>query len=235
MENLSLELLKVTSRAIDVKTFRFRLDKETFFKPGQYLILTLKAKGQNVSKAFSISNSPTEKNIIEFTKKISSSDFSKALTQLSVEDRVLLRFPLGNFTFEGEYPKAVFLSGGIGITPIRSIFKYATDKQLSSRLVLLYSSRTPDYLIFRDDFNEMQRTNKNLKIVYTLTDCPEHVEGCRSGYIDEEMVHQEIPDFSECVFYICGPPGMVAAMSSMLLNKLSIPQAKIITENFVGY
>lgn len=235
MENLKCELREVITPCCDVKTFRFETPREIPFKPGQYLVLTLNIGGQNISKAFSISSSPTEKGYVEFTKKISGSPFSRALDTLETGKAYDLRLPMGKFTFEGEYPRVVFLSGGIGITPIRSIFKYATDRQLSSSLVLLYSSRTPEYLIFRSDFSVMQRENRNLKIVYTLTQPSDKTQGLRIGPIDEELVKREVPDYAERIFYICGPPGMVDAMRSMLSNKLSLPAQHIITEDFVGY
>lgn len=235
MENLKLGLAQIVTHCCDVKTFRFELNKDVAFKPGQYLILTLNIAGKDVSKAFSISSSPTEKGFVQFTKKLSNSDFSNALNKLSIGKEYSIRLPMGKFIFDGQFPKAAFLSGGIGITPIRSIFKYAVDKQLSSSLVLLYSGQTPEYLIFRNDFSLMKGKDKNLKVVYTLTNCDEKVAGCRIGYIDDEMVRQEMPDYKERVFFICGPPGMVDGMRAMLLNKLSIPSGQIITEDFLGY
>ncbi|HQP92316.1 MAG TPA: FAD-dependent oxidoreductase, partial [Candidatus Omnitrophota bacterium] len=124
---------------------------------------------------------------------------------------------------------------GIGITPIRSIFKYVTDAKVDSSMVLLYSSQTPEYLIFRSDFSEMQKTNHNLKIVYTLTGCKEEVEGCRIGYINDLLIKDEIPDYKDRIFFICGPPGMVAAMKSILMDKLALSQTQIVTEDFLGY
>jgi ferredoxin-NADP reductase len=235
MNNTPLELIKIVTHCCDVKTFRFSLPQDVPFKPGQYLVVTLPVDGKDVSKALSISSSPTEKGYIEFTKKISNSGFSQQLLKLEIGQKVAIRFPMGRFTFEGEHPKVVFLSGGIGITPIRSIFKNAADKLLSSRLVLLYSSRTPEYLIFREDFEAMASQDPEIKLVYTLTQCEEKIVGCRVGYIDADMIKQEVPDFAQCVFYICGPPAMVDAMKTMLLSKLQLPVSQVITEDFVGY
>ncbi len=235
MENLNLTLIKIITHCSDVKTFRLRLDKEVERKPGQYLILTLNIKGTDVPKALSISSSPTEKGYIEFTKKLTGSDFSQTLNRLEIGTSCPIRLPMGKFTFTGEYPRVAFLSGGIGITPIRSISKYATDKKLSSSLIVLYSSRTPDYLIFKDDFSSMQRKNKNLKIVYTLTNCGDDIPGCRKGQINEDMIRQEIPDYRQRKFYMCGPPGMVDAMRKLLIDKLQTGQENIITEDFLGY
>ena len=236
MENLKLALTEIVTHCCDVKTFRFELKNgDVTFKPGQYLILTLNIAGKDVPKAFSISSSPTEKGFVQFTKKLSNSDFSNALNNLKIGEEYSIRLPMGKFIFDGQFPKVAFLSGGIGITPIRSIFKYAVDKKLSSSLVLFYSSRTPEYLIFRNDFSLMQDADTNIKVVYTLTNCNEMIAGCRAGYIDDEMVKQEMPDYKERVFFICGPPGMVDGMRAMLLNKLSIPSGQIITEDFLGY
>ncbi|MFH0877936.1 MAG: FAD-dependent oxidoreductase [Candidatus Omnitrophota bacterium] len=160
-ERLNCQLTEIITHCCDVKTFRFALERDIAFEPGQYLTLMLPVEGKAVTKVFSISNSPIEKGYVQFTKKISSSGFSKALLELKISQRFDLNLPMGKFTFTGEYPKVAFLSGGIGITPIRSIFKYATDTELASNLILLYSSRTPEYLIFRNDFDLMQKANQN--------------------------------------------------------------------------
>lgn len=69
----------------------------------------------------------------------------------------------------------------------------------------------------------------------SVLNCDEKVAGCRVGYIDDEMVKQEILDHKDRVFFICGPPGMVDGMRAMLTSKLSIPSGQIITEDFIGY
>ena len=74
--------------------------------------------------------------------------------------------------------------------------------------VLLYSNRTEPDIIFRKDFDRMARSGKNLKIIFTLTS-PEAVKtewAGRTGFIDSAMISQEIPDYEERTFYICGPP-----------------------------
>jgi len=235
MPSYTLKIKEIIEQCRDVRTFRFEVDEGVPYKPGQYLVLTLDINGKQTAKAFSLSSSPTEPGFVQFTKKLTDSVFSKALAQLKAGDACKVSYPLGSFTFEGEHPKIGFLIGGIGITPVRSICKNATDRGLAVDMVLLYSSRTPEGLIFRRDFAEMTRVNRNLKVVYTLTQCNEPVEGCRAGIIDEEMVVAEVPDFAQRVFYLCGPPGMVDAMRSLLLKKLSLPADKVVTEDFTGY
>lgn len=83
----------------------------------------------------------------------------------------------------------------------------------------------------------MERVNKNMRIVYTLTsqDIDRQAWRGRTGYIDEKMIKKEIPDYKERTFYICGPPKMVGSLVNVLDNKLSMQEDKIKTENFVGY
>jgi ferredoxin-NADP reductase len=235
MEDFKSKIARITAHCSDAKTFRLDLQREVSYKPGQYLIFTIDIKGAAVSKPLSISSSPTEKGYIEFTKKITGSDFSQTLDAAKVGDECSVRMPLGKFIFDGQFEEAAFLSGGIGITPIRSMLKYATDMKIRSNLVLLYSGRAPEYLIFKDDFEIMQKTNKYLKVIYTLTDCEQRAERCRTGRIDAGMIREEIPDYKKRKFFICGPPGMVGAMRSILTDQLIVQTNNIITEDFFGY
>ncbi|MFH0877935.1 MAG: hypothetical protein V1863_06920 [Candidatus Omnitrophota bacterium] len=74
-----------------------------------------------------------------------------------------------------------------------------------------------------------------IRVIYTLTDCDQNFSGCGKGVIDEKMIQAEIPDCAERMFYVCGPPGMVLAMKTLLTERLNLPAGKIITEEFIGY
>ncbi|MCK4905718.1 FAD-dependent oxidoreductase [bacterium] len=236
MKTITFEtkIIDIIQRTHDVKSFRFKTEESVNFKPGQFFFVTIKIDGEEKTKHFSFSNSPTEKDYLEFTKRITDSDYSKALDKLKVGDWAKLRMPLGKFTFEGEYPKIVFISGGIGITPIRSICKFATDKKIPTDIILLYGNRTEKDIAFRDDIAEMQKLNKNLRVIYTLDNPSKKWEG-RTGHINDEMIKEEISDFQERVFYICGPPKMVEMLRGILKDKLSVAAEKIKIENFSGY
>jgi ferredoxin-NADP reductase len=237
MIDFETEVLNIVQRTHNVKSFRFRIEKDVDFKPGQFFFVTIKIDGVERTKHFSFSNSPTEKEYVEFTKRITDSEFSKALERLKVGDWARLKMPYGSFTFGGEYEKIAFLSGGIGITPIRSICKFATDSMLPTDIVLLYGNDREEDIIFRQDLDNMHSVNKNLRIVYTLTssDIDRKIWKGRTGYIDDTMIKEEIPDYRERVFYICGPPRMVESLIDILNNKLGIEENKIKRENFVGY
>ncbi|MFC1590317.1 ferredoxin--NADP reductase [Candidatus Omnitrophota bacterium] len=231
------EVLDVIQRTHNVKSFRFRLDEEADFRPGQFFFVTIKVGQEEKGKHFSFSNSPTETGYAEFTKRLTDSEFSGALNGLKTGDRARIKMPFGRFTFEGEHAKAAFLTGGIGITPFRSICKYIADKKIKSDIALIYSNRSERDIVFRDDLDEMQSLSSNIKVMYTLTE-PEEGKGSwrgKMGRIDEAMVKKEIPDFKDRVFYICGPAAMVEIMKAILRSRLGMPEEKVITENFTGY
>lgn len=237
MIEFETELINIIQRTHNVKSFRFVTKENAKFKPGQFFFVTINIDGTQRTKHFSFSNSPTEKGYAEFTKRITESEFSGALERLKIGDQVRLKMPYGAFTFEGEYEKIAFLSGGIGITPIRSICKFATDMRLTTDIALLYGNNREEDIIFRQGLDEMSSIDKNIHIVYTLTSQnidKESWQG-RIGYIDDKMIKEEIPDFSERIFYLCGPPKMVEGLNVILKNKLNLKEDNIKTENFVGY
>jgi ferredoxin-NADP reductase len=203
------------------------------YKAGQYMFVTLKNGGQEMRKPFSISSSPTEKDYIEFTKKLTGHPFSDRLDALKKDDPVTIDAPFGKFTFEGESERIGLLSGGVGITPLRSICKFCTDMKLKTKVTLLYGNRTDADIVFRQELEKMQRENNNLKVVFTLAEPEANWEGY-TGNIDADMIKKEITEYSEAVFYVCGPPAMVQAMEN-LLKALGVSLGNVKKENFVGY
>lgn len=223
----------IIPRTYNVKSFRFARAISLNFKAGQYMFVTLKIGEQEARKPFSISSSPTEKDYIEFTKKLTGHPFSDRLDELKVGDSVTIDAPFGNFTFEGESERIGLLSGGVGITPLISICKYCTDMKLNTKVTLLYGNQTEADIVFRQDLEQMQQQNNNLKVVLTLAELKANWNGYK-GNINAEMVKKEIPEYLETVFYVCGPPAMVQAMGN-LLKTLDVPGGNVKEENFAGY
>jgi ferredoxin-NADP reductase len=223
----------IIQRTHNIKSFRLEVKDKVEFKPGQFLFVALKVE-KEIRKPFTISNSPTEKGYIEFTKKITSSIFSLALDKLQPGDTLKIKYPFGKFTFEGEYEKIAFLSGGIGITPVRSIVKYVIDKNLGTDMILLYGNHTIKDIAFQEDFDHMQKGYSKLKVVHILSEAESKWKG-RIGFIDNQIIKEEIPDYKKRKFYICGPPSMIKTMKKILLDELVLPKVKIILENFTGY
>ncbi|MFC1570690.1 ferredoxin--NADP reductase [Candidatus Omnitrophota bacterium] len=231
------ELLEVIERAPDVKSFRFTRPEEADFTAGQYFMLYIDVNGEEKCKPFSFSSSPTERAHIEFTKRLTGSDFSEALNKLEKGDKVRIKMPFGSFTLKAaKTGKIAFLCGGIGITPVRSMAKYAADISVPADMVLLYGNAAEEEIIFREDLDGMEKANPYFKVIYTLTcsDVPKEWKGC-CGFINKAMIEREMPDFEERTFYACGSPYMVKCMVDELKGELKIPDEKIVTEHFLGY
>jgi len=237
MIEFETKVIDIIQRTPNVKSFRFKVDGPVSFKAGHFFLVSIKIDDQERTKHFSFSNSPEEKDYIEFTKRITDSEFSKALDVLRPGDWAKLKMPYGSFTFEGEYEKVAFLSGGVGITPIRSICKHILDKDLKTDVVLLYGNNRQGDIIFKDDFDNISSKYDSIKVVYTLTasDIDKDNWSGRVGYIDSDMIKQEIPDFNTRIFYICGPPLMVQALVSILKDDLCLDDSKVKIESFAGY
>lgn len=197
---------------------------------------------------FSLASSPTEEEIIISTR-IRDTPYKKRLSSLEIGSKAKVTKPLGKFVLHDDYSKpAVLLSGGIGVTPFRSMVKYATDKQLPIRIVMFDSNRNIPNILYKEEFDECLNENTNLKIVYTITekeddnqpssaiDVNKEWKGER-GRIDKAMLERHLNDneIKNSIYYICGPPGMLNAIKELLQNSLQIPKDQIRTEEFTGY
>ena len=198
---------------------------------------------------FTISSSPTE-DFIMITTRIRDTPYKKRLSSLEEGTIVKVRGPQGKFVLhEEDYSKpAVFLSGGIGVTPFRSMIKYATDKQLPIKIVMFDSNRNQENTLFKKEFDEYVNINRNLKIIYTITE--EEAEPSQEtssstrqqwtgerGRIDKAMLTKHLTDdeIKNSIFYTCGPPAMIKAMQDIIQNDLKIPKDRIKVEEFTGY
>jgi ferredoxin-NADP reductase len=183
------------------------------------------------------------------TTRIRGTPYKKRLSSLQEGTRVNVRGPQGKFVLHKDYSKpAIFLSGGIGVTPFRSMIKYVTDNQLPMRIVMFDSNRNVDNILFKKEFDEWANVNKNLKIIYSITE--EEREGSHisssatadewkgeHGRINKAMLTRYLSneDLGNSIYYTCGPPGMIKAMQTLLEDDLQISKERIKIEEFIGY
>ena len=196
---------------------------------------------------FTISSSPTE-NFIMFSTRIRDSPYKKRLSTLEEGAKVKLRGPEGQFVLhQDDYSKpAVFLSGGIGVTPFRTMIKYATDKRLPVKIIMFDSNRNRSNILFKKEFDDWANVNENLKVIYTISEEGQHDKASslstesdwigEYGRIDKAMILKYLDSniLDKSTYYICGPPGMLNAMQA-LLQELNIPKERIKVEEFTGY
>jgi ferredoxin-NADP reductase/nitrite reductase/ring-hydroxylating ferredoxin subunit len=191
---------------------------------------------------FTIASSPTE-DFIMISTRIRDTPYKKRLASLEDEAKIKVRGPEGKFVLHDDYSKpAVFLSGGIGVTPFRSMIKNATDRQLPVKIVMFDSNRNEQNILYKNEFDEWVTTNQNLKIIYTVTgDEPSSLPADEwkgeHGRIDKSMLDKYLTkeELDNSIYYTCGPPGMINAMQNLLQKELQIPKDRIKIEEFTGY
>ena len=246
-------LEKISHHGTDITSFRFaRSDKQRNYylnyKAGQYSVVDLGTKEdpEGPVRSFTIASSPTEKDFILISTRIRDTLFKKKLASLDLGTLVNITAPMGKFVLPDDHSSksVVFLSGGIGVTPFRSMVKYATDKQLPLKITVFDSNRDQGNILYKKEFDECVSENKNLKIIYTIADerqesssIPNDDWKGERGFINKAMLVKYLTtdELDNSIFYICGPPGMLKAMQKLLQDDLHIPKERIKIEEFTGY
>jgi glycine betaine catabolism B len=244
---LELKLLdKIPKNGTDVMSFKFSKSDDhnhLNYRAGQFAIVDLGTKEdpKGPLRSFTMASSPTEDAIL-ITTRIRESPFKKKLAALEIGSSAKITSPLGKFVLPDDHSKpVVFLSGGIGVTPFRSMIRYATDKQVPSKITMFDSNRNVENTLFKEEFDDCLKRNNNLKIVYTITEEEQskNAEGWKGerGFINEAMLTRYLTrnELDNSIFYLCGPPGMLNAMQKMLEDDLHISKHCIKTEVFTGY
>jgi ferredoxin-NADP reductase/nitrite reductase/ring-hydroxylating ferredoxin subunit len=236
---LALKLLaKGQLEGTDIMSFRFERGdiNYTAGQFGYFRLDEVSGDPKGPIRHFSLASSPTERNLVISTR-IRDTPYKKKLASIEVGSSIEVWGPQGEFVLHKDYSKpAVFLSGGIGVTPFRSMIKYATDRQLPVKIFVFDSNRNEQNILYKHEFDQWASQNKNLKLVYTVTDDTSGWQG-EKGRINKDMINRHIDEgtLTKSIFYICGPPAMLKAMQELLKNELQIPKERIKVEEFTGY
>ncbi len=234
-----LRLKQKARIAPDTYEFVFIPQSRLAFAPGQYMEWTLghdDPDSRGNRRFFTLASAPTEKDLrlgVKFYKKPSS--FKQALLALDEDDEIVAAQLGGDFTLPRDpKQKCVFIAGGIGITPFRSMIKYLLDTRQARPVVLFYANRSAGDIVYKDIFDRAER-ELGIRAIYTLTDTrnpPPNWDG-RVGRITPQWIKKEVPDFRHCIFYVSGPPGMIASFQKTL-HDLGVKNARIKTDYFSG-
>ncbi|HPP66759.1 MAG TPA: FAD-dependent oxidoreductase [bacterium] len=200
-----------------------RIKKSISFKAGQYF----RVYSNNDSRYLSASCSPL-RDYLEFTKKITNSDFSSWLQALEPGQHVAIEGPYGRFTIDTE-DKILFVAGGIGITPIFSLIEDAFLSSSTNDFVLLYGNKSYNDIAF---YNELTYYSQRLKLgLFIFTE--EKREGFYHGLIDVEKICGLVSDVDKRTVFVCGSPSMVELITQQIAKgNLS---KKVKTEKLIGY
>ncbi|HEX5430243.1 MAG TPA: RnfABCDGE type electron transport complex subunit D [Patescibacteria group bacterium] len=233
-----LQLTLAQKRELSGNVWEFVFEPLKFkFRPGQYLEWTIRHKAdlRGNRRYFTIASSPTEDNLrlgVKFYDK--SSSFKKTLQDLPPGSKLFAGQLAGDFTLPSDpSKKLVFIAGGIGITPYRSMLKYLLDKNEKRPAILFFSNRNADEIVYRDVLDEASE-KLGIKTVYTLTgDVPADWAGER-GRLDADKIVRHVPDYKERTFYISGTQNMVTSTKD-LLSGMGVAGRRIKTDFFPGY
>ncbi len=223
----------------EVISFVFDLRGQPFeYRPGQYVFCELDELAfpdeRGKRRHFTISSSPTEKGIVMFTTRMRGSGFKETLRHAPLGYELSLGTPLGQFVMpEQEARHHVFIAGGIGITPYRSILRYAVDVGKPIEAVMLCFNHSSADIVFRQELDEMTGQMPAFSLVHLLNEPEPGWKGER-GKLDEALLRKWVPNLNRQLFWISGPPAMVVAYKE-LIRQIGAQGEAIRIDSFAGY
>src|SRR3989344_2080341 len=220
-----------------VTSFKFAKPPGFLYQPGQFINVELNIEQCDTrcnKRNFSLTSSPTYDFLMIATRH-GVSRFKQTTEMISKGAKINFPGPFGRFTLnEDERVGAVMLSGGIGITPLHSMIKYATYKKLTKSITLIYSNSVSDDIPFKSELDEFAKLDKYFTANFTITDESDTHWTGRVGRINENMVREIVPNWQACEFYVCGPASMVIAMKKFLVD-MGVGVENLKSELFTGY
>lgn len=223
-------------------TMAFYFSKPSAFRyqAGQSVLVKLidppETDNEGDARTFTIASAPHEPELMIATR-MRDTAFKRVLKTAPMETVVTIDGPNGEMVLHDDLTRpAVFLAGGIGITPFLSMARHAASKRLPHRLYLFYSNRRPDDAAFLPELQEMEQLNPNYRLIATMAEPEKSVDSWwgEIGFIRREMLERHLPDLTNPVYYFAGPPPMTIAMRQ-LLESIGISEQTMRYEEFYGY
>ncbi len=239
-EKLFLKLKERVQVGTDTFDFVFAKNKNFSFRPGQYMEWTLKHRSPDTRgnrRYFTLASSPTEDEIhlgVKFYPEPSS--FKNRLLALPIGEEIIASQKSGDFVLPRDKKRGlVFIAGGIGITPFRSMVQYLLDTKEKRDITLLYSNKKVSDIAYKEVFDRAKK-ELGIKTVYAITGQDEALneDSMVAGAINAETIKSSIPDYAQKVFYISGPHGMVNAFEKTL-KSLGVSEKNIKIDFFPGF
>lgn len=187
------------------------------------------------ARTFSLASAPHEPGPIMVAMRMRETGFKIALRTAPIGTMFKVSSPRGSFILHKDFTRpAVFLGGGIGITPMRSILHSAVCGGLPHQLYLFYSNRQEEDAIFLSELEDLAKRSRFFTLVPTVTKTANPAWRYHTGYINHSLLANRLADFHGRVYYVAGPSGMVVAMLD-LLRRAGVSDEDIKTEEFGDY
>ncbi len=240
MPQFETRLTRSETLAEGTMAFHFARPEGFSFEAGQSMNVALvdppetDAKGNR--RTFSLASAPHEEELVIATR-MRDTAYKRVLKAMAPGGRVSLRGPAGKFTLDrADARPAVFLAGGIGITPFVSMLRDAAHNKLPRDLWLFYSNRRPEDAAFLDELAALPRSNSRCRFVGTMVEMAKSSRpwSGETGFLDRAMLERHLKVLSASVYYMAGPPGLVEAMQKMLVDA-GVTDEAIHTDEFFGY
>ncbi|MGH8710398.1 MAG: ferredoxin--NADP reductase [Burkholderiales bacterium] len=241
MPRFATKLVERIEVAEGTMAFAFERPANFSFTAGQFLTVTLSNPPYNDAKGdrrtFSIASPPQEAERLQITTRMTGSALKRSLAEMTLGTPIELFGPAGSFTLhKGSSMPAVFIAGGIGITPFRSMINDAFARRLTHQITLVYSNRNPEGAAFHNEFLRIAEAHTKFKYIPTMTDADKSHQpwtGLRR-YVDAGFLREHIGDIMTPIFYIAGPPGMVTGIAKAVIEA-GTDSARVRSEKFEGY
>jgi ferredoxin-NADP reductase len=234
------KLLEKIDEANGSMSFRFEKPSGFEYTAGQFADYTLidppETDAEGNIRGFSLSSAPFEPFLMA-TTRLRDTAFKRVLRDAPIGTELELDAPYGSFTLHNNVKRpAVFLTGGIGVTPARSMTLQSVHDATGHRIVLLYSSAVPSKAVFLSELVRLGQDNENVTVAPTMTRLDGSGEswGGETGHIDAAMLSRYVDDVAAPIYYVCGPGPMVKAMRAVL-DSAGVDSDDIRTEEFTGY
>ncbi|KAB2318770.1 FAD-dependent oxidoreductase [Betaproteobacteria bacterium SCN1] len=233
MQIFNARVTALVAATPSIRALRLAIDDPAFrFLPGQWVDLGVTIEDRRQSSGYSITSSPARAGEIELAIKASAKHpVARWVHQHArIGDIVSVTQGQGPFVFLPEMSdNLVLIGGGVGVTPLLSIFRHVRDAGLPTQTHLLYSVSDSREILFRDELDAAAHAHPNLHVHVTVTQ-PDPLWHGLTGRIDALKLHAlEVPD--DTLYYLCGPRGMVEDMST-LLHDLGVPMNRVIFEKW---
>ena len=221
--------------------FVFPLNRKLAFTPGQYMEWTLDHTDPDLRgnrRYFTLASSPTEPDLrigVRFVDPSRSSTYKQAMLEMKPDDQIMVGQLIGDFTLPRNLNQPlVFIAGGIGITPYRSMIKYLLDTHQRRPITLFYGALTVNSFAYKDVFDQAER-ELGIRTVYIAEKADQTQPGWTGliGLIKPQMILTYAPNYKQSTFYISGPHVMVNSVNDML-QKIGIPSRQIKMDFFAG-